>query len=130
MPTKEEAKKVFFILNKMKRRFETGIGHPCTPILFIRLVGIHKHDLLGFNHFHSRHRHHLSLKMFSKLIIRDCGLNAHQSIVVSLKATPSFPACARDYEIDHQVPVPDSWAAKDISTADGCLELSLLERIA
>jgi hypothetical protein len=68
--------------------------------------------------------------MFSTLIIRDCGLNAHQPAIVSLKATPSFPACARDYVIDHQVPVPDSWAAKDISTADGCLELSLLERIA
>jgi hypothetical protein len=70
--------------------------------------------------------------MFSTLIIRDCGLNAHQPqpVIVSLKATPSFPACARDYEIDHQVPVPDSWAAKDISTADGCLELCLLERIA
>jgi hypothetical protein len=49
---------------------------------------------------------------------------------VSLNATPSFPACARDYEIDYQIPVPDSWAAKDISTADGCLELSLFERIA
>ena len=89
---------------------------------------------LTLNHLHCPatipHPHpHLLLEMFSTLIIRDCGLNAHQSIIVSLKVTPSFPACTRDHSKDNQLPVPDSWAANDISMADSCLELFLLERI-
>jgi len=47
---------------------------------------------------------------------------------VSLKFTPSFPACAVEFN-NNPHPVPDSWAAKDVSTAQGTLELSLLARI-
>jgi hypothetical protein len=47
---------------------------------------------------------------------------------VSLKATPSFPACGYDY-IKNPHPVPDSWAARGVSTAQGTLEVSLSGRI-
>jgi len=49
-------------------------------------------------------------------------------ITVALKATPSFPACSYDPKKDPP-PVPDLWAARDISAAQGTLEVSLLERI-
>ena len=43
-------------------------------------------------------------------------------------ATPSFPACSYDLKKDPP-PVPESWAARDVSAAQGTLEISLLERI-
>jgi len=67
--------------------------------------------------------------MFSTLIIRDCALSASKiPTTVVLKATPSFPACSYDLKNDPP-PVPDSWAARDVSAAQGTLEVSLLERI-
>jgi hypothetical protein len=67
--------------------------------------------------------------MFSTLIIRDCALSASQILIsVSLKVATSFPACAYDY-IKNPHPVPDSWAARGISTVQGTLEVSLLARI-
>ncbi|KIM48547.1 hypothetical protein M413DRAFT_404837 [Hebeloma cylindrosporum] len=67
--------------------------------------------------------------MFSTLIIQGCALSASQvPITVSLKSTPSFPACAYDY-VERPEPVPDSWAARAVSPAKGTLEVSLLERI-
>ena len=67
--------------------------------------------------------------MFSTLTIRGCALSASRApITVSLKATSSFPACAYDY-IEDPHPVPDSWAARGVSTPQGTLKVSLLERI-
>ena len=67
--------------------------------------------------------------MVSTLIVRNCALSASQvPITVSLKAVPTFPACAYDY-IENPHPVPDSWAARGVSTAQGTLEVSLLARI-
>jgi len=67
--------------------------------------------------------------VWSTLIVRNCALSASQvPITVTLKAAPSFPACAYDY-VQNPHPVPDSWGARDVSTAQGTLEVSLVERI-
>ncbi|KAJ3509757.1 hypothetical protein NLJ89_g5050 [Agrocybe chaxingu] len=67
--------------------------------------------------------------MFSTLIITDCGRSARRlPLIVSLKATTSFPASSFDFD-ENPHPVGDSWAAKDTSALQGVLELSLIERI-
>ena len=71
----------------------------------------------------------LTFEMYSTLIIRDCALSASQiPITVFLKASPSFPACSYDFNKDAP-PVPDSWAARGVSAAQGTLEVSLLVRM-
>ena len=66
------------------------------------------------------HTHHWRLRI-------EC-LKGTYSVSVPLKAIPSFPVCAFDTRKKAR-PVPDSWAARDVSFAQGTLEISLLGRI-
>ncbi|EEB89893.1 hypothetical protein MPER_11964 [Moniliophthora perniciosa FA553] len=66
--------------------------------------------------------------MFSSLTIHDCGLERQNLVPICLDTAPSFPASPRALKKE-EYSVPDSWAAKDITLAEGHLELALLERI-
>lgn len=66
---------------------------------------------------------------FSSVIIRGSALHGQNPIELHLRASPAFPACAAAYYEHDRHPVPDSWAARDVSGAEGTLELNLANRI-
>ncbi|EFI27581.1 protein kinase subdomain-containing protein PKL/ccin3 [Coprinopsis cinerea okayama7 len=67
--------------------------------------------------------------MFSTLLIHTCGTIGGRSTTITLKVSPSFPGAIWFRERRGE-PAPKTWDSKDVSKANGTLELSLLGRIA
>ncbi|RXW20926.1 hypothetical protein EST38_g4929 [Candolleomyces aberdarensis] len=65
--------------------------------------------------------------MFSTLLIHGCGHHSGEPTSFSFNVAPSFPGSS--WEQQTTLPAPETWASKDISEAEGCLELSLQNRI-
>ncbi|KAG2006750.1 protein kinase subdomain-containing protein PKL/ccin3 [Coprinopsis cinerea AmutBmut pab1-1] len=67
--------------------------------------------------------------MFSTLLIHNCATIGGRSTTITLKVSPSFPGAIWFRERRGE-PAPETWDSKDVSKANGTLELSLLGRIA
>ncbi|EAU81071.1 protein kinase subdomain-containing protein PKL/ccin3 [Coprinopsis cinerea okayama7 len=66
--------------------------------------------------------------MFSTLIINRCATVSGKSAAITLKVSPSYPS-AIWFREHRGEPAPESWNSKDVSNAEGTLELTLLDRI-